>query len=356
MIREANPQDIEAICLLSNEVNSEHHNAIPDTFEALGAINRDADFWLTYMARKDANILLIEINGQIQGMAAFSIPHHTSPPFIKNKSVCQLSTIVIASSARGQGFGKRLVEALEHYAHEKGADEVLLEVMHFNLAAIAFYRSLGYRDFSTRLVKSDIRRLSKGIEANEFTPSSFDLETSQLRLALISDRDEDGIFTLFSNSKVVEYIELEPFQDKSQASKVIQLFKTRVAKRQGMRWGIYLKDSKQASANLIGTCGFNSWNIKMKHAVIGYDLLPDYWGKGIAFEALDCIISMAFSGELPCGALNRIQADTVLDNHRSESLLLKLGFEEEGIRRQSGYWKGKAHDLKCFGRLGDRDI
>lgn len=28
-----------------------------------------------------------------------------------------------------------------------------------------------------------------------------------------------------------------------------------------------------------------------------------------------------------------------------------LGFVEEGLRRQSGYWKGNYHDLKCFGLL-----
>jgi len=154
MIREANPQDIEAICLLSNEVNSEHHNAIPDTFEALGAINRDADFWLTYMAREESNILLIERDSEVVGMAAVSIPKGSKPPFLINKKVCHLTTIVIASSARRLGLGKCLIEAVDVYAHDNGASEVLLEVMHFNQAAIAFYRSVGYGDFSTKLLKA----------------------------------------------------------------------------------------------------------------------------------------------------------------------------------------------------------
>jgi len=59
----------------------------------------------------------------------------------------------------------------------------------------------------------------------------------------------------------------------------------------------------------------------------------------------------AFSGALPCGPLNRIQADTVPGNHASERLLIRLGFKEEGLRRQSGYWKHAFHDLKCFGLL-----
>ena len=89
----------------------------------------------------------------------------------------------------------------------------------------------------------------------------------------------------------------------------------------------------------------------MHSGVIGYDLHPDYWGKGITTEAVSSVLNLAYSGGLPCGVLNRIQADAVPGNIASEKVLLKLGFKEEGIRRQSGYWKGKYHDLKCFSLL-----
>jgi len=59
----------------------------------------------------------------------------------------------------------------------------------------------------------------------------------------------------------------------------------------------------------------------------------------------------AFSGGLPCGELNRIQGDTVPGNSASEAVLTKLGFKEEGLLRESGYWKGQFHDLKCLGLL-----
>lgn len=154
MIRDANQQDIEAICLLSNEVNSEHHEAMPDTFTRLGEVNRDADYWLTFMARDESSIIVIEKGGEIQGMAAVSIPNGSKPSFLNTKKVCNLSTIVITTSARRQGLGKKLIEAVESYAHANDASEVLLEVMHFNQAAVSFYRSIGYGDFSTKLVKS----------------------------------------------------------------------------------------------------------------------------------------------------------------------------------------------------------
>ena len=89
----------------------------------------------------------------------------------------------------------------------------------------------------------------------------------------------------------------------------------------------------------------------MRNATIGYDLKPEYWNNGIITEALIEIIRAAFAGVLPCGPLHRIQADTIPGNVASEKVLLKLGFKEEGIRRECAYLRGSYHDMKCFGLL-----
>lgn len=173
------------------------------------------------------------------------------------------------------------------------------------------------------------------------------IETNRLFLAEIRPEDEAAIFELFSNDKVIEYYDLEAFISTEQARDLINLFRSRYDAVTGIRWAIRLK----SSANIIGTCGFNSWSSKMRNAVIGYDLMPAFWGNGYASEAVRAILLAAFTGKLPCGSLNRIQADTVPGNHASEALLRRLGFKEEGLRRESGYWKNTFHDLKCFGLL-----
>ena len=173
------------------------------------------------------------------------------------------------------------------------------------------------------------------------------LSSQRLTLTPINYEDRDAIFALFSDQGVTKYYDLAPLTQISQADKLIDLFNTRYKNGEGSRWAIRLKNSDE----LIGTCGFNSWSIAMKHAFIGYDLKSHYWGKGYALEAISIIIKAAFDGLLSCGALNRIQADTVPGNNASEALLLKLGFNEEGTRRQSGFWKGQFHDLKCFALL-----
>ncbi len=174
-----------------------------------------------------------------------------------------------------------------------------------------------------------------------------DLETPRLKLTRLSEKDISSVFDLFSDEAVIKHYDLEAFENSSQASHLIELFNARFEEKLGIRWAIRLKEGNQ----LIGTCGFNSWNEKMKNAVLGYDLLPAYWRSGYTSEAVQGIVQSAFSGRLPCGVLNRIQADTVPGNNASEALLLKVGFKEEGLRRESGYWKNQFHDLKCFGLI-----
>ncbi|NVK74891.1 MAG: GNAT family N-acetyltransferase [Oceanospirillaceae bacterium] len=173
------------------------------------------------------------------------------------------------------------------------------------------------------------------------------IESKRLILSDFKLGDDAAVFSLFSDNSVIKYYDLSAFTSVEQAQELIQFFQTRYEEKSGIRWAIRAKDS----GNLIGTCGFNSWNPKMRSAVIGYDLMPASWGNGYAVEAVREIILTAFEGQLPCGHIHRIQADTVPGNQASEALLRNLGFKEEGLRRDAGYWKDQFHNLKCFGLL-----
>ncbi len=173
------------------------------------------------------------------------------------------------------------------------------------------------------------------------------LESERLRLSEIRPRDAEGVLAIFGSARAMEFYDLEPLTELEQAQGLIASWGERVAQGHGIRWGIRSKET----GGLIGTCGFNRWSSRMKHATIGYDLRESEWGRGYAAEAVSRILEAGFGGELACGALHRVQADTVPGNQRSEALLRKLGFEEEGVRRQAGYWKEAFYDLKCFGLL-----
>lgn len=174
-----------------------------------------------------------------------------------------------------------------------------------------------------------------------------ELETDRLLLTQMQVSDAADVLELFSSQQVVEYFDFDVMTSVQEAENAIQFLQQRYESRLAIRWGIRLK----LSSRIIGTCGFNYWSPPMRSAVIGYDLSPAYWRQGLMFEALSSIIRHAFSGQLPCGEVNRIQADTVVGNARSEAALSRLGFKQEGLRRECGYWKNAYHDLKCFGLL-----
>jgi len=174
-----------------------------------------------------------------------------------------------------------------------------------------------------------------------------EIRTNRILLNEISTEDTDAIYQLYTDADVLTYYDLECLKNHSEATTIVEEFTRRFYEFTGIRWAI----RKNNSPDLLGTCGFNSWNKNMRNAIIGYDLLPSHWGHGYAREAIAAIVDIAFTGKLPCGTIHRIQAETVPGNLRSEQLLRKLGFKEEGLRRQAGFWKNNYHDLKCFGLL-----
>ena len=71
-------------------------------------------------------------------------------------------------------------------------------------------------------------------------------------------------------------------------------------------------------------------------AEVGYVLNPEYWGKGIATEALERVLQFGFE-ELH---LHRIEAKFMQGNERSRRVMEKVGMSIEGVLRESMMIKG----------------
>ena len=72
----------------------------------------------------------------------------------------------------------------------------------------------------------------------------------------------------------------------------------------------------------------------------------DAWGQGYALEAMQAVLAYAASS-----GLRRLVARTHLGNRRSDSLLEKLGFQEEGLLRGHVLRDGDRRDCRLFGLL-----
>lgn len=69
--------------------------------------------------------------------------------FSRGTSLARLYSIAVSAQTRGQGLGRRLVEAAEDEARRHERSDLRLEVRRDNAASLALFRGLGYRDLGT---------------------------------------------------------------------------------------------------------------------------------------------------------------------------------------------------------------
>jgi ribosomal protein S18 acetylase RimI-like enzyme len=70
--------------------------------------------------------------------------------------------IVVKSEFQNQGIGKILMDKMWEWAIAKGATSIELNVYEFNVAAISFYKRLGYQTFSRKMSKELKRNKTSG--------------------------------------------------------------------------------------------------------------------------------------------------------------------------------------------------
>ncbi|MEH7009464.1 GNAT family protein [Neobacillus niacini] len=171
------------------------------------------------------------------------------------------------------------------------------------------------------------------------------IETKRLILREVTSEDAVQMFSYLSNKDVVKHMGLEPFQTVEDVYDEIGWYQSIYDEGTGIRWGITLKDSD----NVIGSCGF--LNMKSKHyrAEVGFELSKDYWGKGIAYEALEAVVKVGFQHF----QLERIEALIEPENVPSQKLVERQGFIREGLLRHYEFTCGKFDDLYMYSILKD---
>lgn len=87
---------------------------------------------------------------------------------------------------------------------------------------------------------------------------------------------------------------------------------------------------EKGTEKFIGLFGIVMGRKKQQKAEIWYKFHPVYWGKGLATEAVNCVIDFCFD-ELK---LHRVEAGCAIDNIGSVKVLEKAGMTREGLARQ----------------------
>ena len=142
--------------------------------------------------------------------------------------------------------------------------------------------------------------------------------TERLSLRQLKEEDITSIFNLRSNPTINKYLDRAPMLTMEEATAFITKINKGIQNNQWIYWAITLKDTDK----LMGTICL--WNFSKEYTIadIGYELHPDFQGKGFMSEAIKTIIQYA-SEELP---LEVIEAYTHRENKNSSNLLLKNNF------------------------------
>lgn len=174
------------------------------------------------------------------------------------------------------------------------------------------------------------------------------LETERLILRKMRTSDTRDMYEYSRLPKVTKYLLWDPHESSSQTLEYLEYLQTRYRLGDFYDWGVVFRES----GKMIGTCGFTRFDFENNSAEVGYVLNPDFWGRGIAAEALKRVMHFGFM-ELN---LHRIEARYMSENSKSRRVMEKCKMKFEGIKRSSLYVKGQYHDVGSCSILSEEFI
>jgi ribosomal-protein-alanine N-acetyltransferase len=168
------------------------------------------------------------------------------------------------------------------------------------------------------------------------------LETERLRLSPVVAEDASEIFPLMADAEVMAFWDVGEIDDPDVIANIVAGQVEEMAAGHGVYWTLHTLDG----GRFIGTCDISEIDRRHKRAEVGFLLGREAWGQGYAQEAMQAVLSYAATQ-----GLRRLLARTHIGNRRSETLLAKLGFQEEGMLRGHVLRDGDRRDCRLFGLL-----
>lgn len=147
------------------------------------------------------------------------------------------------------------------------------------------------------------------------------LKTTRLTLRQLQLSDAAFVLRLYNDPSFLQHIGDKAVRSIEDAVANLQQGAMKSYSQYG--YGMWLVENNQAQA--IGLCGLIKRDY-LTETDIGYAYLPEFFGKGYAFEAAAAVVAYAAEHT----SLNTLVAIVSPDNQASKSLLVKLGFVPDG--------------------------
>ena len=168
------------------------------------------------------------------------------------------------------------------------------------------------------------------------------LETERLRLQPVERADAGLIFPLMGDPEVMAFWDVPEIDDPDLVAAIVENQVKAMAQGEAFYWAIRALDDQ----GFVGCCDLSEIDRRHKRGEIGFLLGREAWGLGYALEAMQAVVAYAASS-----GLRKLTARTHLGNRRSETLLAKLGFRQEGLLRGHILRDGDRRDCHLFGLL-----
>lgn len=172
--------------------------------------------------------------------------------------------------------------------------------------------------------------MTKDIAARYFRDPP-ELETDRLILRRMKKIDYRDMYEYASREDVTRYLTWYPHPNAMYTLRYLTYIVTRYRAGEFYDWAVIWKENRK----MIGTCGFTAFHYDSNSAEIGYVLNPDYWGKGIAAEAVQAVLAVGFC----TFGLHRMEARYMEGNDQSRRVMEKVGMTFEGMHRDSMFIK-----------------
>lgn len=168
------------------------------------------------------------------------------------------------------------------------------------------------------------------------------LETERLRLEPLTQDDVGSMYPILGHPDVMAYWDMAEIDDPERVGDVVQGQIDDMRQARAVHWGM----RTLADGEFLGCCDLSEIDRRHRRAEVGFILGRDAWGKGYALEAMRTVVAFAATH-----GLRKLMARTHLGNRRSEALLEKLGFTQEGLLRGHILKDGERRDCLVYGLL-----
>jgi ribosomal-protein-alanine N-acetyltransferase len=171
----------------------------------------------------------------------------------------------------------------------------------------------------------------------------FEIKTKRLLLRDFREEDLNAYQQVGNHAEALRYYPQTRAEWGAHVVSLVKMFQQWQVEEPRQKYALAI----MAGDSFVGTVSVRIESPEHRQGSIGCTLAYEYWSLGYASEAMAAAITLGFENL----DLHRIYAETISENHAAIALAKRQGMREEGILRESQYFKGRWWDTTILSLL-----